>query len=341
VTGTDGSRAGIITLASGQAGPGGIAVDDTSVYWINIGRNTTTNGKAPMPDVEGQIMKCAIGGCNGTPSALANGLTTFPESTPIPLVVAAGNVYWNELFLDGGASQMIAQVPTTAQGVTPVALTAGFAWAMASDGRSIYWTTNSGVSVMACALSGCAGAPLTLWTGLAQTPNQLTTGVAVDDQNVYWATEPGNIMKCAKSDCGGTTTVIAYGPVTAAQIAIDATNVYWTTSQPKGLGGVFQCPKAGCDNGPTTLVSGLSSAYGIATDGVNVYWAELGDGGCCVGGTGVGRIAMCAVSGRSDGPRTLAGGLSNPEGIAVDAKNVYWTTSGPDAKSGQVMMMAK
>ncbi|HEY8039145.1 MAG TPA: hypothetical protein VIF15_05095, partial [Polyangiaceae bacterium] len=46
-------------LADGQAGPDGIAVDATSVYWTN--------------HLGGQVMKCAIAGCNDSPTVLAGG----------------------------------------------------------------------------------------------------------------------------------------------------------------------------------------------------------------------------------------------------------------------------
>jgi hypothetical protein len=232
------------------------------------------------------------------------------------------------------------RVSFAASDAAPTSLTLAFAWAMASDGQNLYWTTQDEVSVMACSLAGCGDTPLTLWSDLATSPNLLTSGIAVDDEDVYWATEDGEILKCAKSDCTSAI-LVASGPVTAAQIAIDDLNVYWTTSQPLGLGQVLKCPKTGCGDSPTTLVSGLSSAYGIATDGASVYWAELGGSSCCVGGPGRGRIAECATSGCNDQPTTLAGGLTQPSGIAVDANNVYWTTLGMGADGGQVMMMGK
>lgn len=351
---SDAAASPVVVLASGQAEPSGIAVDDSNVYWINSGQQQTTLVVAasdakrlltpilpPVPNsINGEIMRCAIRGCGGAPTALATGLTSLPESTPVPLVVADGNIYWNDLLPDSGASRFIQQVATAANDSVPTSLTPGFVWAMASDGQNLYWTTNYGVTVMACSLAGCGDTPLTLWSDLATSPDQLTSGIAVDDEDVYWATQAGEIFKCAKPDCQSAL-LVASGPVTAAQIAIDDLNVYWTTSQPLGLGQILKCPKTGCGNSPTTLVSGLSVAYGIATDGTSVYWAELGDSSCCDGSAGTGRIAKCAAGGCNDQPTTLADGLTQPSGIAVDANNVYWTTMGMGADAGQVLMMAK
>ena len=50
------------TLASGQFDPVGIAVDATSVYWVNSGSNT---GSA-----DGTVMKVPLGGGTPTPHRL-------------------------------------------------------------------------------------------------------------------------------------------------------------------------------------------------------------------------------------------------------------------------------
>jgi hypothetical protein len=54
------------TLASGQSGPGAIALDAASVYWANFGV-ITPHGK----DVDGSVMKAPLRG--GTATTLASG----------------------------------------------------------------------------------------------------------------------------------------------------------------------------------------------------------------------------------------------------------------------------
>ncbi len=62
---------------------GSLAVDATSVYWTN---SVTYTGTVAGP---GSVAKCAIGGCGGTPTLLASGL-----SQPIALAVTDGSAYW-------------------------------------------------------------------------------------------------------------------------------------------------------------------------------------------------------------------------------------------------------
>jgi hypothetical protein len=73
---SDGARpllSGPVLLASGQPAPAAIAVDRSNVYWFNLGANDTTDTKSPRPSKNGQIMKCAIGGCGNDPTPLATG----------------------------------------------------------------------------------------------------------------------------------------------------------------------------------------------------------------------------------------------------------------------------
>jgi hypothetical protein len=68
----------IVTLATGQTLPEGIAVDGSSVYWVN-------SGTRDQPD--GSIMKAPLAG--GEPSVLASG-----QSGPYQIAVDGANVYW-------------------------------------------------------------------------------------------------------------------------------------------------------------------------------------------------------------------------------------------------------
>src|SRR5579885_2418462 len=74
----------VVTLASGQGGPFGIAVDGTSVYWVNFG--------------DGGVMKASLGG--GTPVTLASG-----QGAPVSIVVDGTNAYWTST-TDGTAMKV-------------------------------------------------------------------------------------------------------------------------------------------------------------------------------------------------------------------------------------------
>jgi hypothetical protein len=65
----------VIELASGQANTWQVATDGTSVYWTNYDTGT--------------VMKCAVGGCNGSPTLLASGL-----ASPMGIAVDATSVYF-------------------------------------------------------------------------------------------------------------------------------------------------------------------------------------------------------------------------------------------------------
>jgi hypothetical protein len=102
--------------------------------------------------------------------------------------------------------------------------------AMAADETNVYWTetgTDPGSigTVKGCAVAGCGGKP-TVYAVLQDIPQ----GIAVDSQNVYFATfsatTSGAIWSCAIGGCGGLPTKIVDAERPLA-IAVDGTYVYW------------------------------------------------------------------------------------------------------------------
>jgi hypothetical protein len=77
------------TLASGQNGPGPIAVDTTAVYWINEGSK----------DDDGALMKLPLDG--GAPVTLAAG-----RSGPFEIAIDDTFVYWTEVPASAAAGSL-------------------------------------------------------------------------------------------------------------------------------------------------------------------------------------------------------------------------------------------
>jgi hypothetical protein len=122
---------------------------------------------------------------------------------------------------------------------------------------------------------------------------------------------------------------------TGANIALDATNMYWTEPGTLNSAGTAYIPNTGrvmslalSGGNPTTIASAQNWPYGIAVDGTNVYWTNF-----ALGAAGVGNVMKLPRDG-SAVAIPLATGQTGPDAIAVDATNVYWTTM-----SGNIMSM--
>jgi hypothetical protein len=265
-----------VTIASSGNFLPAIAVDSTSVYWVDVHA--------------GAVMKVPLAG--GTPITLASTVDTAGLGRGI--AVDANSVYYgtDSFFcpVDGGACDgtVIMKVPLT--GGTSVTLASGprpsgsatNLGAIAVDATSAYWTTYIGGQflcdgmVMKVPLSG--GTPVTLATG----QTCLAWGIAVDSTSVYWRTtcptdagascEDG-VMKLPLA--GGTATAVASGR-NLGPFAVDSTSVYyWVAGLDTVLFRLMKVPLAG--GTPVTLVSGPTPLSAIAVDATSVYWwAENG-----------------------------------------------------------------
>ena len=312
----------ITTLALGQSNPQGIAVDATNVYWTN---STTTSNS---------VVKVPLNG--GTPTTLASvqgsssdSGTSFVASVGSGIAVNATVVVWTigdavfDMLLSGGAPTPL----VSDNGNEP--------FAIAVDATNVYWVGDG--KVMKAPLGG--GAATTLFAAAANTQAPFG-GIAVDATSVYWtailiANNPDGGSGQGASICkvpingGGAFTTLASGydgPYNS--IAVDATNVYWTTS-PDIAPGIAGTVMTASSNGGNSKILAMYQigAASIAVDATNLYWTTSFDG-----------IMTMPIHGAT--PTTLASVQAN--GIAVDATSVYWTV-GANAphNPGTVMKIAK
>ncbi|MGH7437758.1 MAG: hypothetical protein ACRENE_18940, partial [Polyangiaceae bacterium] len=170
------SQASLVTLASGQTCPWGMAIDATSVYWTDCG-DPTGGYVLKVPKAGGPVVTLASG------DRLSG------------IAVANGSVYWVAGTSDA-ASGAIMQVPVGGGSPTTHASRPGAPAHIAADSSNVYWTELNGGAVMRVAISG--GSPATVAS------TSMPWELALGDTEVFWMSQ--GVMSAPKT--GGTATAL-------------------------------------------------------------------------------------------------------------------------------------
>jgi hypothetical protein len=292
-------------IATGQPFPRAVAVDSTSIYWVN-------EGTEPKDEVDGALMKASLDG--GAPVVLA-------ADQPFALSIAVDdvNVYW--VSQDGANGAKVQKVPL--QGGTPVVLATGVldASGLAVDGSNVYYQFLAGGFIMAVPIAG--GTPVTLNTlGGSPVIDSTSLYFATTDRNAALTGVAGNHLLVSMPRAGGALTVLTsssdaqLGQVTS--LAVGSTNLYWGDNDKQTI---ETLPVHGGTR--STLATKQQTPFGMAVDAVNLYWSTAS------------AVMELPLAGGT--PRAIATGQDNPWGIAIDATTVYWA----DYSGGQIRATSK
>ena len=185
-TGTCAKGRCLDALIAADGGPCGVAVDDTSVYWI-------TQGSSPG-FADGTVESALLDG--GARTAFASA-----QNHPNAIAVAGGNLYWATAgtlaaaYTNGAVFKISLAEPTI---TTTLATQQNDPVSIVVDTQSVYWVTYGGGGNGTIVKMPIGGGALT--TLAASQPH--SNAIALDATSVYWTTaglttNTGTVMKVA------------------------------------------------------------------------------------------------------------------------------------------------
>jgi sugar lactone lactonase YvrE len=208
----------------------------------------------------------------------------------------------------------------------------------------VFWTNQATNQVVSAPVDAGTVTP----TRLNNTNENGTVpaGIAIDSTNVYYVTKTagGGLAEYVPL-AGGSVTELGSGSYST--IAVDDDNVYWTGGFASPA--VYQNSKTGTPSTVSIIASGgtLSCPLHLASDGTNVYFFDQGTDSSGNVKVGTGALYRVPIGNTGPLPPPLVSGLTNPQGMAVDAEAVYWVNSTVNVPAdagittGSVMKLAK
>lgn len=249
-----------------------------------------------------------------TPSILASG-----EESPTGLALSPTRVYWT----DYGTGLIRSVDKNGGPPVTVDSAPGTYPWGITVDDTNVYWTVPNFYSggmnpaIMSIPIAGGTASTLAASAGGPEL-------VVVSSTHAYWENDNAVFLQSVPLDGGSVATLANTQGGGGGGLAIDATNVYWSTSA-----GIFAESLAG--GPPTTLTPGAAAA--LAVDATNIYYVTATSNGSGV-------VAFVPIAGGT--PTTLASGRTGSlVAVAVDAQNVYWIEGEGTIAQGAVAAVPK
>jgi hypothetical protein len=289
------------------------------VYEAGIGTRVTGGGgptDATEPE-DGSASEDASGDDSGTITVAATcptGSTLFANADgPQAISLDKTNAYWANGAFGGSGVGSIGYLARASKSGKANPLVAGL--------DSPVYVANAGGVIAWSALGGGVGegtvSSLTL-SGTSKMPGSALTGpegVAVDQSNVYWASDGTTGVLIQSAPVAGDTP-ITVGSTTddnqAGGLSVQAGNLYFAGYSSGGGGAIYEVPIGG--GTPKTLQTfPVGEPKDVVTDAANVYWTDLLAGG--------GSVFSMPLGGGT--VTTMAAGLGSPNFMAIDSTNAY------------------
>jgi hypothetical protein len=267
------------------------------------------------------------------PLALSGG-----QARPAALALLAGKLFWTDIGVAGATGALKSVSPA---GGTPASIGAmsHAPRALVPAGTSaVFWTDAPGTPGGGSIFRAAGSTVTQPITGL-NAPEGISFALVAGTGKLFWSDFQDGTISVADDD-GGDVAQLATGQSYPYRVAADAHYVYWTNEGTLGSadGSVARYEHTAATGKVEVLAMQQSTPRAIVLDvdpstgeAVAVYWATFAP---APGGA----IQRRHISGSTPGAAvTIASGLDYPNGIALDADNVYWSNRG----SGTIVSLAK
>ena len=189
-----------------------------------------------------------------------------------------------------------------------------YAWDVAVDATSIYWTNDGGGST-GTVLKRALGSSVTVTLASGQNAPQ---AIVVDGTSVYWLNSSGPPMTVPLG--GGTPHAVATSSAIPYPrgLAVDAGYVYWTGDDGGVTFDAIVQRVSKCGGAPATIATepGTAGTADIVTDGAFAYYV--------LWQAGNNSTALRKVAASGGTPTTLAQGNAEQRGLALGSSVLYW-----------------
>jgi len=301
-----------VVLASRQNHPSAIAVDATSVYWVNRGDSFDASSS------NGAVMKISIAGApSPTPLALS-------QVAPLSIAIDATSVYWTVYAKAANAAENTGEIRKTPLGggaITSLATGQASIGPLTTDPTYVYWWTYTGPGPL-------GGIKRVLKTGgqLLDVAGGFPSPwkIAVDSVNLYWTVGYAGQRYVVMHPISGGQSIDIIADMQPSGLSLACSSIYWTEVATND-GSVRKGPIGGTTG--DYLAMHQAGPHALAVDATGVYWTN----------TDSGAIMKTDLSG-SGIPITLAAGQNTPFDITLDAGSIYWVNNAGD---GSVVKLAK